>query len=676
MKSKTSKKGAALVLAAALTLSLQTASPLAAVSSGENAQAEQTAQENTAADTAAQEPAMPESYEWEIQSNKIPGWPQGPKIIAETGIVMDLDSGEILYAKGIDEKRAPASITKILTALIVMEQCPLDEMVTYSNEAVNSINWQTDSNIGIKAGEQITVEQSLYGLLVGSANEVANALAEHVSGSVDAFAELMNERAAELGCVDSHFANANGIFDENHYTSAHDMALIAKAFFSNDLLSKISGTSTYTIPRSDTVSEELLITCRNQLLPGKSYAYEYLVGSKTGYTSEARQTLVSCAQKDGRKLICVVMKEESPSQFTDTIELFNYGFSSFHMVNVADADSRYTVGNELFFEADADVFGSSSPLLAIDFADSIILPNTAEYEDTQSTLSYDDLEKDSPFSELQYHLTSGGYITENTRGAVIHESLAAQNGLQIGDKLELSGENGDTVSVTITGLFRSAGRIEDKQPAAATAVNRIENQIFIDNETCKELLKDSSFYQLSIYTENPENINSLRSQVQEISGGKADIRTSDALYRQMSAPLEQISRTAKLMLALTLSAGTIIVSLLLCMWMRTRHKEMAVFLSLGKKKSEIILQVFCESGIVFLVSVLAAALAGNGVQTFLQDMISGPETADTGLTVLLGIRDVGALAGLGTILVFIALCVSLIPALRANPKDILARMEG
>lgn len=217
-----------------------------------------------------------------------------------------------------------------------------------------------------------------------------------------------------------------------------------------------------------------------------------------------------------------------------------------------------------------------------------VTANASSEEDNRKValLSYDDLEKDSPFSELQYHLTSGGYITENTRGAVIHESLAAQNGLQIGDKLELSGENGDTVSVTITGLFRSAGRIEDKQPAAATAVNRIENQIFIDNGTCKELLKDSSFYQLSIYTENPENINSLRSQVQEISGGKADIRTSDALYRQMSAPLEQISRTAKLMLALTLSAGTIIVSLLLCMWMRTRHKEMAVFLSLGKKKAK------------------------------------------------------------------------------------------
>lgn len=379
--------------------------------------------------------------EMTVESNEWENWPAGPAISAQSAILMDAETGAILYEKNIHEQLYPASITKILTALIVMEQCPLDEMVTYSNEAVNSINWQTDSNIGIKAGEQITVEQSLYGLLVGSANEVANALAEHVSGSVDAFAELMNERAAELGCVDSHFANANGIFDENHYTSAHDMALIAKAFFSNDLLSKISGTSTYTIPRSDTVSEELLITCRNQLLPGKSYAYEYLVGSKTGYTSEARQTLVSCAQKDGMKLICVVMKEESPSQFTDTIELFNYGFSSFHMVNVADADSRYTVGNELFFEADADVFGSSSPLLSIDSADSIILPNTADYEDTQSTLSYDDPEDEDAVAEISFTY-NGVYVGSATVRVV--DQVSANS---VGDSA--SGSTGDTESSNV-----------------------------------------------------------------------------------------------------------------------------------------------------------------------------------------------------------------------------------
>ncbi|HJA92913.1 MAG TPA: D-alanyl-D-alanine carboxypeptidase [Candidatus Eisenbergiella merdipullorum] len=353
----------------------------------------------TGGDYAAQAEAR---KELPVQSNEWENWPAGPALGAEAAILMDADTGAILYEKNIHEKLYPASITKILTALIVMERCPLDEMVTYSYEAVNSIDWQTDSNIAIKAGEQITVEQSLYGLLVGSANEVATALAEHVSGSVEAFAELMNERARELGCVDSHFANANGIFDENHYTSAYDMAQIAKAFFSNDLLCKISGTATYTIPRSATVSQELFISSKNKLLPGKEYAYEYLVGSKTGYTSEARQTLVSCAQKDGMKLICVILKEESPAQFTDTVELFNYGFSSFRMVNVADADDRYTVGDELFFESDADLFGSFSPLLSISPSDHIVLPNTAEYEDTVSTLSYDELEEEDEAAEITF----------------------------------------------------------------------------------------------------------------------------------------------------------------------------------------------------------------------------------------------------------------------------------
>ena len=370
------------------------------------APSDETASNDYAAQAEARKEMTIESNEWE-------NWPAGPAVGAESAILMDAETGAILYEKNIHEQLYPASITKILTALIAMEQCPLDEMVTYSNEAVNSINWQTDSNIGIQAGEQITVEQSLYGLLVGSANEVANALAEYVSGSVQDFAKLMNERAEALGCVDSHFANANGIFDENHYTSAYDMAQIARAFFSNDLLCKISGTATYTIPRSATVSKELFVSSKNQLLPGKEYAYEYLVGSKTGYTSEARQTLVSCAQKDGMKLICVVMKEESPSQFTDTIELFNYGFSSFHVVNVADADSRYTVGNELFFESDADVFGSSSPLFAIDSADSIILPNTADYEDTQSTLSYDDLEDETAAAEISFTY-NGVYVGSAT----------------------------------------------------------------------------------------------------------------------------------------------------------------------------------------------------------------------------------------------------------------------
>ena len=328
-----------------------------------------------------------------VQSNEWENWPAGPLIGAQAAIIMEANTGAILYEKNIHDQLYPASVTKILTALIAIENCPLDDIVTYSNEAVASIDWQTDSNIGIKPGEQITMEQSLYGLLVGSANEVGNAIGEHISGSMGAFVDLMNQRARELGCRDSHFVTTNGTFDEAHYTSAYDLALIARAFFSNDLLCKMSDTANYTIPASATVSQEMNIHSKNQLYPGKTYAYEYLVGSKTGYTSEARQTLVSCAQKDGLKLICVILKEESPAQYTDTIELFNYGFSNFRAVNVSEADTRYAVGNNSFFESDSDVFGNSSPLLTINPSDIIVLPNTADYKDLESSLNYDDSAK-------------------------------------------------------------------------------------------------------------------------------------------------------------------------------------------------------------------------------------------------------------------------------------------
>lgn len=354
--------------------------------------------------------AEPEDYQAEadarrdmpVESNEWENWPYGPVIGAQSAILMEAQTGAILYAKNIHDKLYPASITKILTGLITIENCPLDDTVSFSHRAVDSIDWQSDSNIGIRAGEALTVEESLYGLLVGSANEAGNALGEHISGSMEAFVDLMNERAKELGCVDSHFVTTNGIFDENHYTSAYDMALIGRAFFANDLLCKISSTSSYIFPPSSTLSRELYANSKNQLLPGKEHAYEYLVGSKTGYTSQARQTLVSCAQKDGMRLICVIMKEESPAQFTDTIELFNYGFNHFRMVNVADADTRYTFGSNSFFESDSDVFGNSAPILAIHPSDLIVLPDTAEYEDTSAELSYDSQGDGNTIARLKY----------------------------------------------------------------------------------------------------------------------------------------------------------------------------------------------------------------------------------------------------------------------------------
>lgn len=339
-----------------------------------------------------------------VETNQYINWPAGPEIGAEAAILMEVNTGAVLYAKNIDEQLYPASITKILTALIAYEKCDMNEMVTFSSDAIHSINWREDANMGINVGDSITMEQCLYGLLVGSANEAAYAIAEHIcgEGNVEAFSDLMNQKAKELGCTNSNFVTPNGIHDENHYTSAHDMALIAQAFFSNELLSKMSSTTSYHVPQTDTQPrEDMIVWAKSKLLPGKEYAYDGLVGTKTGYTDNARQTLVSCAQKNGMKLVCVILKEESPSQFTDTIELFNYGFENFYALSVVENDTTYTIDTSNFFSTDTDFFGSSKPILEIDPDDYIVLPENIEFSETTSSLSYDQL-KSNEIARIDY----------------------------------------------------------------------------------------------------------------------------------------------------------------------------------------------------------------------------------------------------------------------------------
>ena len=285
----------------------------------------------------------------EIESNLYDNWPLGPAIGAQSAILMDANTGAILYEKNIHEKLYPASITKLLSTYVAFEECELDEMVTFSEEAVHSINWWEDANMGVYAGSSLTLEEVLYGILVGSANEAAYAIAEHVSGNLEDFASLMNKKAKELGCLNTNFVTPNGIHDENHYTTAYDMALIAKAFFSNDILTKMSSTTRFDVPVTENQPREgLILSAKSQLLPGKPYAYEPLIGTKTGYTDHARQTLVSCAEKNGLKLICVILKEESPAQFTDTIELFNYGFDNFNAIHLDDINNEYAIDNHFF----------------------------------------------------------------------------------------------------------------------------------------------------------------------------------------------------------------------------------------------------------------------------------------------------------------------------------------
>ena len=340
-----------------------------------------------------------------IASNDYEQWPDGPAVGAQGAILMEAETGTILYEKNIHEKLYPASITKVLTCLIGAEQCDMDEVVTMSHDAVFSIP-RDSSNIGLDVNEKITVEQCMYGILVGSANEAANALGEHISGSMESFAEMMNERAKELGCQNSHFVTTNGLHDDNHYTTPYDMALIARKFFDNELLCKMSSTSTYYIPQSPTQpDEDLYVNSHNKFLyPNGKYYYEYVVGSKTGYTDLARQTLVTCAEKGGMKLICVVMQEESPAQFEDTTTLFEYGFSNFQKLNVVANETEYTVDDDGFFQTEKDIFGSSTPILSINEEADIVLPVTAVFEDAQSELVYDtDNENSVATIHYNYH---------------------------------------------------------------------------------------------------------------------------------------------------------------------------------------------------------------------------------------------------------------------------------
>lgn len=328
-----------------------------------------------------------------IQSNDYENWPEGPAIGAEAAILMEMTTHTVLYEKNIHEKMYPASTTKILTSLLAAQNCNLDETVTFSTRAVYDVP-RDASNMGMDAGEAITMEQALYGVLVASANEATSAVGEHVAEKLgfdatpEAFADIMNEKAAELGCEHTHFVNANGLFDENHYTCAYDLALIGCEFFQNEMLCQMSSTPSYHIPVSATQPDDIWISSKNKLFKGREYAYEYLLGSKTGYVDLARQTLVSAAEKDGLKLVCVVFKEESPYQFEDTVTLFEYGFSNFKKLSVAENETKYNISDKDTFSTDNDLFGDSAPLFSLDENACVVLPRDASFSDLTSSISY------------------------------------------------------------------------------------------------------------------------------------------------------------------------------------------------------------------------------------------------------------------------------------------------
>jgi D-alanyl-D-alanine carboxypeptidase len=336
-----------------------------------------------------------------IESNDIENWPEGPQIGAQSAILMEMNTHTILYAKNIHEKSYPASTTKILTCLLAMQNCSMNETITFSHDAIYDVPSDGSRLGGIDTGDTMLMENALYCVLVESANDVASAVGEHVAEklgyekNIKSFAEIMNEKAKSLGCVDTHFSNANGLYDDNHYTSAYDLALIGCEFFNNELLCKMSSTSSYHFKLKADDENDTWISSKNQLYKGKPYEYQYLLGSKTGFVSQSRQTLVSAAEKNGMKLVCVIFTEETPYQFEDTITLFQYGFENFKCLSIDENETNYKIDTSDLFDTESDLFGDSTPLISMESDKYIVLPNSADFDDAISTLEYNNNDTDS-----------------------------------------------------------------------------------------------------------------------------------------------------------------------------------------------------------------------------------------------------------------------------------------
>ena len=315
-------------------------------------------------------------------------WPDAPETLSPGVLLMEESTGTILYEKNSDEAHDPASITKIMTTLLALENGNLSDMVTFSDDAINNTE---GSGIARDYGEQMTLEQCLYGVMLESANECAYAVAEHVGGTVENFVDMMNAKAKELGCTNTHFANPHGLQDENHYTTAHDMALIAQAAYQNETFRIIIGTKMYTIPPTNKHAEETVLRNHHDMLctyhnANRKYLYPYCVGGKTGYTATANSTLVTYAEKDGMTLICVVMDTQSPNQFIDTVNLFDYAFDNFQVLNVAENDTDYSAETTV----DNGNLNNIAPFVELDKDAVIVLPKTAEFSDTSSSVEYND----------------------------------------------------------------------------------------------------------------------------------------------------------------------------------------------------------------------------------------------------------------------------------------------
>lgn len=393
----------------------------------EDAAAEDKTEEELAAE---EEKEKADSYAAKIDTNELENWPLGPAVYADSAVVMDMESKAILYSKNGDVQHYPASITKLMTTLVALENAELTDEVRFTEDSISFLQWD-DANIGMKAGELLSLKDSLYGVLLASANEVSHAVAESVGadrlgGDYDTFIQKMNTRAEELGCTNSHWVNPNGLHDDEHYTTAHDMALIASAVYQQEEFRKIMGTLEYKIGPTNLTKEERVFQQNHKMLwPENYYYYEYCKGGKTGYTDQAKTTLVTMADNGKMCLAAVVLYDYGVDAYTDTRGILDYVFDNFKKVPVSDTEESEDIAS--YENKDAYVVLPSSVDISQVDKEIVLTENGIRAGKVQYTYKGQNVgSADVTLTEEGYQRLAGGDVTKSDSNKIENEGTDPQ----------------------------------------------------------------------------------------------------------------------------------------------------------------------------------------------------------------------------------------------------------
>ena len=346
-------------------------------------------------------------------SSNATNWPYYNKNVeAKAAFVMDANSSKVLYSLNPDTKLYPASLAKIMTAIIVLDYADgnYDDLVTFSYNAVTRDIDRKSVTIGASAGDQLSIKDCLYSLLLPSANDAANALAEHVAGSINDFALLMNERAKNLGLKNTHFVNPSGLHDDNQYTTAHDMAIILQCALSYPIFAQISSSVSYKHApirkyKDPENSNNQVLNTTSILVPGSGYYYNGITAGKTGHTTNAGYNLAASARKHDMNLICVVMGcEKDKSRYQEAKSLFDFHFENYQSLSIKQTDPRFSEPISTISINDVNLIDSLN--ITCDEFYHITFPNGSDLSKITSKISYqvDDIYNKYAIGYIEYFL--------------------------------------------------------------------------------------------------------------------------------------------------------------------------------------------------------------------------------------------------------------------------------